>query len=145
MGLVLLWAVALLQTTFHQRTNTSRANQKWYYSILPISGHCNMMRHDETNSFPQANPTKSSYYHLSSLYHTFPPEICFPNAPNMLLEPRAPGPSFPATALLGVVRGRLHGRHPRGELRGLGVEEQGQQLGIQVQRPQMWMGCLGSR
>ena len=36
--------------------------------------------------------------------------------------------------LLGVVRGRLHRGHPRGELRGLGVEEQRQQLGVQVQR-----------
>ena len=65
----------------------------------------------------------------------------------MLFEPRAPGGpwapgGFGATALLGVVRGRLHGRHPRGELRGLGIEEQGQQLGIQVQRPWEYQGVM---
>ena len=79
----------------------------------------------------------------------------------MISQGRTPSPlplhSLITKQLLGVVGSCLHGCHSAGELRGLGIEEQGQQLRVQVQRPQqrqakkssmtrvMWMLCCYAR
>ena len=51
--------------------------------------------------------------------------------------PHLPLPGLITKQLLGVVGGCLHGCHSAGELRGLGIEEQGQQLRVQVQWPKI--------
>ena len=135
----------------HIHTNTKFHNHQgyiynYYYTVYSIITHISLHT-------PVVFGNNVIYIYI--LYHWFPyTPIYFCTIETNIIIPSRNSTSFNIIQheskvlvvqqqqlllqLLGVVRGRLHRGHLRGELRGLGVEEQRQQLGVQVQRQPRW-------